>query len=101
MNEWPPQIWAFFIALVGAVSGWLGRKSNNRADAASVLTDGALRIVQELQEELHLIRLRMSKLEYEQANEREWCDARIGQLVKALHSEGIDVPPPPPRPAQL
>lgn len=109
MKDWPPQLWAFFVALVGAVSGWAGKKSNNRADAAAVLTDGALKIVQELQEELGNLRLRMggmeqtahrryAALETEQRLEREWCDMRINQLVQSLHAEGIEVPPPPPRP---
>lgn len=97
MKDWPPQVWAFFIAVVGAGSGWAGKKSNNRADAAATLTDGALKIVQELQEELALIRTRMARLEAEQRHERDWCDMRIEQLVKSMHAEGIDVPPPPAR----
>jgi hypothetical protein len=99
VKDWPPQVWASLTAALGVVAGWLGRRPNNKADAAAVLTDGALRIVQELQEELRDLRLRMNLLEGEQRNEREWCDIRINQLVKSMHAEGIDVPPPPPRPA--
>jgi transposase len=98
MNDWPPQIWGLFIAVVGAVSGWVGRISNNRADAAAVLTDGALKMVHEFQEELTNLRTRQTRLEMEQRLEREWCDLRISQLVTALHLEGIEVPPPPARP---
>ena len=97
MKDWPPQLWALFIAAVGGISGWAGKRSNNRADAAAVLTDGALKIVRELEEELRDLRLRMGVLEAEQASEREWCDARIDQLVHSMHEEGIDVPPPPRR----
>ena len=93
MKEWPPQIWASIVALAGVVAGWLGRKSNNRADAAAVLTDGALKIVQELQEELSTLRIRMAALERKQVKEQDWCDQRINQLVRFLHENGIEVPP--------
>ena len=98
MNDWPPQVWAALVALAGTLAGWLGKKSNNRADAASTLTDGALRIVQELQEELRDLRARTAALEREQRVEREWCDMRINQLVATLHGLGIEIPPPPQRP---
>jgi len=104
------QLWAAIVAAVGTIAGIVGKRSNSRADAASVLTDGALRVVQELQEEVSRLRKdrdedrkrweqRHSKLEAAQREEREWCDMRIGQLVQALHAEGIDVPPAPNRPA--
>lgn len=93
MKDWPPQVWASLVAFSGVLTGWLGRKSNNRADAAAVLTDEALKIVQELQEELASLRLRMAVLEGEQRKEREWCDARINQLVRSMHENGINVPP--------
>ena len=93
MKDWPPQVWASLVAFSGVVAGWLGRKSNNRADAAAVLTDEALKIVQELQEELGILRMRMAALEGEQRREREWCDSRINQLVRSMHENGIEVPP--------
>lgn len=108
MSEWPPQVWAAVVALVGTLAGIAGRHTNSRADAASTLTDGALRVVQELQEEVTRLRgdaqadarrweKRLAKVEAAQREERAWCDMRIGQLVDALSAEGIDVPPPPPR----
>lgn len=109
MKDWPVQLWAAVVAAVGTIAGVVGRRSNSRADAASVLTDGALKVVQELQEEVSRLRTdrdkdrerwerRLNRLEAAQREERQWCDMRIGQLVQALHSEGIEVPPPPPRP---
>jgi hypothetical protein len=98
MNDWPPQLWGAIVAVVGAVAGTVGKRLNNRADAAVVLTDGALRVVNELQQELDGIRRRMGRIETEQRHERAWCDMRIDQLVSALHRSGIEVPPPPPRP---
>ena len=108
MSEWPPQLWAALVAFAGTIAGIIGRHTNSRADAAATLTDGALRVVQELQEEVTRLRSdaekdarrwekRMAKLEAAQREERSWCDMRIGQLVAALSAEGIDVPPPPPR----
>lgn len=112
MKDWPVQLWAAIIAAVGTFGGIIGKRSNNRADAASVLTDGALRVVQELQEEVTRLREerdkdaawfgdRLTKLEAAQLEERLWCDMRINQLVAALHAEGIEVPAPPPRPPHL
>jgi hypothetical protein len=109
MTEWPPQLWALFIAAVGAVASWLSKRSNNKADAASVLTSNALKIVDELQDEVSRLRKRLnavestnrsqiSQLYKAQQQERDWCDQRINQLVQALHDEGIEVPPPPERP---
>ena len=97
MIDWPPQVWAAFVAAAGAIAGWIGKRSTTKADAAAVLTDGALRVVNELQEELGELRMRMAALEGEQRREREWCDMRINQLVNTLHILGIEVPPPPDR----
>lgn len=103
MNDWPPQLWAAIVGAVGTVAGWLGKKSNARADAATKLTDGALAMVASMRDDLNTERKRVDRLEAslaavreEQQREREWCDARINQLVQALHKEGIEVPPPPP-----
>lgn len=100
------QLWAALIAATGTIAGIVGKRSKTRADAASVLTDGALKVVQELQEEVTRLRKdrdydreRMRTIEAAQREEREWCDMRINQLVASLRQEGIDVPPAPGRPA--
>lgn len=105
MKEWPVQLWAALIAATGTIAGIIGKRSNTRADAASVLTDGALKVVQELEEEVTRLRKdrdydreRMRHIEAAQRAEREWCDMRTNQLVTAMRAEGIDVPPPAPRP---
>ena len=54
------------------------------------IVDSSLRRVTDLEK-------RQNELELEQRREREWCDARINQLVFTLHQNGIEVPPPPPR----
>lgn len=104
MKDWPVQLWAGLIAAAGALAGTIGKRAGLKADAASTLTDGALRVVQELQEEVTRLRkdrdfdrARMAELEAAQREERAWCDMRITQLVTALRAEGIQVPPPPPR----
>ena len=107
MNDWPIQVWAAITAAVGGIAGFLGNRSGNRADAAATLTDGALRIVQELQDENARIRERLPAIEEEQHRERvafraereqhardraRW-ERRMNQLIRVLHDHQIDVPP--------
>lgn len=95
MESWPPQVWAAIVGTVGLLVTAVSKRAPSRADAAATLTGGALQLVNELQEELAVMRRRMTTLEDQQETERETCDARINQLVQALHAAGIDIPPPP------
>lgn len=116
MSGWATQVWVAIIGAVAAVAGIVGNRTGNRADAATKLSDGALAQVASMREDLNHERQRSDRLEQmieqvrrdgaaaigelqaEQRRERAWCDMRIGQLVAALHAEGIEVPPPPARP---
>ncbi len=115
MSAWTTQVWVAIIGAVAAVAGVIGNRTGNRADAATKLSDGALKQVASMREDLNHERERGDRLETlieavhrdaaeairrveaEQRREREWCDARINQLVRSLHAEGIEVPPPPTR----
>lgn len=53
--------------------------------------------IHEQDERIDALEQTLDDVRRDQREEREWCDARIGQLVQSLHAEGIDVPPPPSR----
>jgi hypothetical protein len=77
MDDLPPQIWAALTAVVGTVIGVVTARPRNRADAASALTNSAIGIVNELQEELKIQRGLSKKL----AEEIESCELRYKVLI--------------------
>lgn len=83
--------------MVGSAGGWWANRRKVGADAVSSLSDAAVRMVGEYQESIRRVQERLDRLELEQRREREWCETRIGQLVKVLREHDIEVPPPPPR----
>lgn len=60
MDSIPAGAWAALTAIAGALIGWLTSRPKAKADAAGVLTSSALAIVQELQEEVALLRIQVA-----------------------------------------
>lgn len=71
MDSIPAGAWAALTAIAGAVIGWLTSRPKAKAETSVLLTESALTIVQELQEEI--VRLRDRVLECEET-QRELRD---------------------------
>jgi|GEM_PF-4516199 len=82
MDSIPPAAWAAVAALVSGVVGVLSGRGTNKADAASQLTGAAVQIINELQEELAQVRLRLEAIEAEVVD----CERRYDELKAQFDS---------------
>lgn len=76
MDSIPPAAWAAIAAVVSGIVGVISGRGGNRADAASQLTGAAVQIINELQEELAQVRVRLEAVEAEVID----CERRYDEL---------------------
>ena len=100
------EAWGPLAALAGVIVGWLAGRGKNRADAASVIQDAALELVQplradlrEVRGELTVYRERVGALERQERDTLHLLATHAGwdmALATAARSAGVAVPDMPP-----
>jgi len=82
--ELPVAAWAGITAAIAGAIGWVTNHRTDKADAASSLTSSAVAIVNELQEEIQLMRERLALVEAEVSE----CEQRYRDLLRQIETEG-------------
>ena len=80
MDALPPAAWAAIAAAASGVVGIISGRAGSKADAASQLTGAAIQVVNELQEEIEKLRIRLAAVEAEVLD----CEHRYEELRSRL-----------------